>query len=128
MIRLYVVIILSSALGSSACGGSDDMMNGAPARTEVATTAARLSNSYLENAVKAKFKVDEKLRAADLVVSAAADKNEVTLSGSVQSQELRSKAVDLAKSAHSGITVKDNIDVKPSASGTISADPKRPYA
>jgi osmotically-inducible protein OsmY len=39
----------------------------------------------------------------------------VTLSGTVRSQEVRNKAVDLAKSAHSGLTVNDKIDVKPAA-------------
>ncbi|HET8563532.1 MAG TPA: BON domain-containing protein, partial [Candidatus Binatia bacterium] len=69
----------------------------------------------LKKAVEAKIKSDEQLKSAKIDVDANADKNEVTLSGTVPSQDLRAKAVDLAKSAHSGITVNDKIDVKPAA-------------
>ncbi len=72
------------------------------------------SNADLESAVKAKFKADEQLRSADLGVSANSTNNEITLSGSVESEALRSKAVDLAKSVDSGLTVNDQIEVKPS--------------
>jgi osmotically-inducible protein OsmY len=54
------------------------------------------------------------LRSADLGVSVDSTSNEITLSGSVESQTLRSKAVDLAKSVDSGVTVNDQIEVKPS--------------
>ena len=56
-----------------------------------------------------------KLKDAKLDVDANADKNEVTISGTARSQDLRTKAVELAKSAQSGITVNDKIDVKPAA-------------
>jgi osmotically-inducible protein OsmY len=78
------------------------------------TAAIVRSSADLENAVKAKFKADEQLRSADLGVSADSTNNEITLSGSVESQALRSKAVDLAKSVDSGLTVNDQIEVKPS--------------
>ncbi|MGH7828479.1 MAG: BON domain-containing protein [Candidatus Binatia bacterium] len=78
-------------------------------------TDAKMSNSDLENAVKAKLTGDEQLRTADLKVDANADKNEVTISGTVKSQDQRNKAIELAKSAHSGVTVNDKIDVKPAA-------------
>jgi osmotically-inducible protein OsmY len=78
------------------------------------TTASVRSNADLENAVKAKFKADEQLRSAELGVSADSTINEITLSGSVESQALRSKAVDLARSVDSGVTVNDQIEVKPS--------------
>jgi osmotically-inducible protein OsmY len=42
-----------------------------------------------------------------------ASNNSVTLSGTVASQELRTRAVNLAKSAHAGLIVTDKIDVKP---------------
>jgi hypothetical protein len=86
----------------------------APGATSPGSTA-RMSDSDLEKAVKSKLESDEQLRAAKLKVDANADKNEVTLSGTVSSQELRNKAVDMAKNAHSGITVNDKIDVKPAA-------------
>jgi len=72
-----------------------------------------MTDSELENNIKAKLNADPQLKAADLGVSANADKKEVTLSGTVGSQALRTKAVDLAKSAHAGLIITDKIDVKP---------------
>jgi hypothetical protein len=84
-------------------------------RADAPRADVKMSNSDLENVVKAKLSSDEQLRTADLKVDANANKNEVTISGTVQSQEQRSKAIDLAKSAHSGVIVNDKIDVKPAA-------------
>jgi osmotically-inducible protein OsmY len=78
-------------------------------------SAAKMSDSDLEKAVRAKLESDTALKEAKLDVDANADKNEVTLSGTVRSQEVRDKAVELAKSAQAGITVNDKIDVKPAA-------------
>jgi len=78
-------------------------------------TAQGMTGNELENAVKAKLKSDEQLRNADIDVSADAEKNAVTLSGNVPSKEAHEKALELAKSAHSGITVNDKMEVKPSA-------------
>ena len=44
-----------------------------------------------------------------------ATKNEVTISGTVLSQDARTKAVELTKSVQSGLTINDKIDVKPPA-------------
>jgi osmotically-inducible protein OsmY len=74
-----------------------------------------MSDSDLEKAVRAKLESDAQLEDAKLDVDANADKNEVTISGTVRSQDMRTKAVELAKSAQSGITVNDKIDVKPAA-------------
>jgi hypothetical protein len=81
--------------------------------TEPNRTSKGLSGSELENAVKAKLQSDQQLRSASIDVSADAEKNAVTLSGTVPSQEARQKAVELARSAHSGITVNDQMEVKP---------------
>ena len=83
--------------------------------TQTTPSAVKMSDSDLEKAVRAKLESDVALKEAKLDVDANADKNEVTLSGTVRSQEVRNKAVDLAKSAHSGLTVNDKIDVKPAA-------------
>lgn len=72
-----------------------------------------LSSSDLENHIKAKLNSDEQLKGADLSVIADAKKKEATLSGAVESEAVRSKAVELAKSADSGLTVNDLIEVKP---------------
>ena len=107
---LAVLVVLAvAALG---CGRSGDPDN--RASESVSATNTVRSNADLETAVKAKFKTDEQLRSADLGVSADAANNEITLSGSVESEALRSKAVDLARSVDSGVIVNDQIDVKPS--------------
>jgi hypothetical protein len=85
----------------------------APAGSPSKRTETKMSNSDLEEAVKAKLSMEEQLRAANLDVDANADKNEVTISGTVQSQQQRNTAIQLAKSA--GVTVNDKIDVKPAS-------------
>jgi osmotically-inducible protein OsmY len=78
-------------------------------------SAVKMSDSDLEKAVRAKLDTDVALKEAKLDVDADADKNEVTLSGTVRSEEIRNKAVELARTAHSGLSVNDKIDVKPAA-------------
>lgn len=77
------------------------------------TPKAQMTNAELENKVKAKFNTDAHLNAANLSVAANVDRNEITLSGTVGSEALRTKAVELAKSAHEGLIVTTKIDVKP---------------
>ena len=123
---LIVVLFAFVMVVASACGRSTD-----PSRTasepSSGTPSMVRSNANLETAVKAKFKADEQLRSADLGVSADSANNEITLSGSVESQALRSKAVDLAKSVDSEVTINDQIDVKPSGrtAENISSSEKR---
>jgi osmotically-inducible protein OsmY len=109
MVVLFVLVIIAA----SACGRSTDPSK-TVSETSSGTPSMVRSNANLETAVKAKFKADEQLRSADLGVSADSAKNEITLSGSVESHELRFKAVDLAKSVDSEVRVNDQIDVKPS--------------
>jgi osmotically-inducible protein OsmY len=100
------------AIAAVACDRSGGSASKTPELS--GTTSMVRSTMDLENAVKAKFKADEQLRSADLGVSADSTNNEITLSGAVESQILRSKAVDLARSVDSGVTVNDQIEVKPS--------------
>jgi osmotically-inducible protein OsmY len=67
----------------------------------------------LEKAIKTMFARDEQVRKADLSVQADVTKNEVTLSGTVESEAVQSKAVELAKIAHVGVVVNDKMTVKP---------------
>jgi osmotically-inducible protein OsmY len=110
--KSLAVVMFLLAIAAVACNRSGDSGNKASTLSE--TTAMVRSNADLESAVKAKFKADEQLRSAELGVSANSTNNEITLSGSVESEALRSKAVDLAKSVDSGLTVNDQIEVKPS--------------
>jgi len=76
------------------------------------TTAASPSNSDLEQAIKSKMAAAPELVNA-INVSANVDKNEVTLSGTVPSESLRTEAVQIAKSSREGVIVTDKIDVNP---------------
>jgi len=69
----------------------------------------------LEKAVRAKLENDAQLKVADVSVNADAERNEITLSGTVRSNAAREKAIELAKSAKPGVLVNDQIDVKPGA-------------
>lgn len=122
------LVILAMGVGFVACDrASEERRSEAPSPTTPGTTApapgtaapksadSKMSNSDLEKAVKTKLSADEQLRTANLDVDANADKNEITISGTVQSQDHRNKAIELAKSAHSGVTVNDKIDVKPTS-------------
>jgi osmotically-inducible protein OsmY len=77
------------------------------------TSKAQMTNSELEEKIKARFKTDAQLNAANLSVDANVNRNEITLSGTVGSESLRTKAIELAKSAHAGLIVTTKIDVKP---------------
>jgi osmotically-inducible protein OsmY len=100
-------------------GGCDDRSrqpaNQVTPSPSATPSASKMSDSDLEKAVRAKLESDAQLKDAKLDVDANTDKNEVTISGTVRSQDMRTKAVELAKSAQSGITVNDKIDVKPAA-------------
>ena len=76
---------------------------------------ASMRDFDLENVVRAKLENDPQLKSADLSVNADAVRNEVTLSGTVRTRAAREKAIELAKSAKTGVAVNDKIDVNPGA-------------
>ena len=111
------LVILALGVAFAACDRTDDARRseknlGSTAPLGSASERS-VSNSDLEETVKAKLSTEEQLRAANLDVEANVDKNEVTISGTVQSQEQRNTAIEHAKSA--GVTVNDKIDVKPAS-------------
>jgi osmotically-inducible protein OsmY len=71
------------------------------------------ANAKLEEAIRTMFERDEQVRRARLSVRADVTKNEVTLSGTVKSEAVRARAVELAKTAHVGVVVNDRMTVKP---------------
>lgn len=73
----------------------------------------KMTNDDLDRMVTAKVNSDATLAAYNIDVDADADKNAVTLKGTVPTESLRMKAVDAAKSANAGLMVTDKIDVKP---------------
>jgi hyperosmotically inducible periplasmic protein len=89
------------------------LMACAPSEPINGTSNTKMTDSELENKIKAKFDSDARLKAADLNISANAEKNEATVSGAVPTQALRMKAVNLAKEASSGLVLTDKIEVRP---------------
>jgi BON domain len=77
------------------------------------------ANAKLEKAVKSMFADDEQVQKADLSVRADVTKNEVTLSGTVESEAVRARVVELAKTAQVGVVVKDEMIVTPRGSKNL---------
>jgi len=75
--------------------------------------ALPLTDSDLTSNIKAKLDSDEAVRRADLKVDANASENRATLSGTVPTETLRTRAIELAHSAKAGMTLDVKIDVKP---------------
>ena len=95
--------VLAIVIGLAAC-------NSKPPDTQ---TVPKVSNDQLDRSVTAKINGEPALVAYNLDVDADADKNAVTISGTVPTESLRMKAVDAAKAVDAGLTITDKIDVKP---------------
>jgi hyperosmotically inducible periplasmic protein len=106
----FAVLAVTAGLALNACDSTyNKEMSGST--TSGATT--KMSDSDLEKSIKAKLDTDAQLKAANISVSASADRNEATISGTVETQALRSKAVELVKSTHAALILTDKIEVKP---------------
>jgi len=70
------------------------------------------ADAKLEEAVRAGLADDRQLRSVNLRVKADVTKNQVTLSGVVGSEALKQRAGEIAKQAHAGVTVENQIQVK----------------
>ena len=105
-------IIVTAWLVLPGCKDSNSPTGNVPV-SERPAGEAKLSDSDLEKAVRAKLESDDQIRAANLKVDAEADDNKVSIKGTVASQDVRMKAIELAKSAQPGLTVNDEIEVRP---------------
>jgi hyperosmotically inducible periplasmic protein len=76
-----------------------------------APSAHTVSNGDVEHQIEAQYASRPPL--SRLRVSANVDKSEVTVTGTVASEEDRSQAVNIVKQARPGYAVTDKIDVKP---------------
>lgn len=76
-----------------------------------AVPQAQLSSLALEDRIKTNFNSDPQLKASNLDVKADMDRHEVMLSGTVESEAVKTKAIDVAKSAEAGMTVSTKIEV-----------------
>lgn len=110
--RLFI-LLLALAAGSLFGCERPETTSGPNATASPTGTRTAMSDSDLENAIKSRFNNDAQLKAANLDVDADAGNNRATLSGTVESEALRMRAVDMAKAAHAGLVVTDKIDVKP---------------
>lgn len=72
-----------------------------------------MNDSDVEKVLKERFNSDPQLRDSDIDVSANADNNEIRLSGTVHSEEIRQRAVQIAQGSVPGFSVSDTIDVEP---------------
>jgi osmotically-inducible protein OsmY len=72
-----------------------------------------MTDDQLENSIESRIHADARLSAYNIDVDADVSDNKVTLSGAVPSEELRTRAVDLAKEGNGQLVIADKIDVKP---------------
>jgi hyperosmotically inducible protein len=109
MKKLIIIglILAVPSLGFMAC--EDRGGDGA----KMTDSATPMSNADLENNIKSKLDADDQLKAANLKVKADGDKKVATLSGTVESESLRSKAIDLARSAQPDVMIQDRIEITP---------------
>ena len=104
-------------LGISASLSGCSQAGSAPA-TSNSTAPAQISNPALEEKITTNFNTDEQLRASDLEVKANVDRNEVTVSGTVESEVVKTRAVESARGAHAGLIVISEIEVDPNCCGS----------
>lgn len=110
----YIFFIVLALGWMSALGRMSEYFVEAQAAASPTGLGSRsAANAKLEKAVKSMFAQDEQVRRADLTVRADVTKNEVTLSGTVESEAVRSRAIELAKTAHAGVVVNDRMTVMP---------------
>ena len=74
----------------------------------VATT---LTDTDLRQTVEAKLATQSQL--GDVRANADVEKNQITLTGTVETEQARMQAVDMAKASRANVSVVDKIDVKP---------------
>ncbi len=115
MKRPFLMTSIVLAVGVSIAGckdASDKPMSNGPV-AERRADGTKMSDSDLEKAIKAKLESDTQTRQANLSVDAEANENKVSIKGTVFSHEVRTRAIELAKSVQPGLTINDEIEVKP---------------
>jgi osmotically-inducible protein OsmY len=113
LLMAALVLAFGPALPTSGASHEETAM--AETKKPLGAGDAGKANAKLEQAVRAKLDEDPEIKAAKLTVSADVTRNHITLAGTLASEELRERAVELAKSAHAGVIVNDKIQVKRAA-------------
>lgn len=81
-------------------------------------------STCLENMIQSKLDADPNLKDSDIRASVD-EQNRVTLSGSVNSDDLRNNAVRIAREAAPGFMIADTIDVRPGQMARADFDPNQ---
>jgi osmotically-inducible protein OsmY len=97
---MRILTVLSIVLLLVGCSGSNTAETGS-------------ADKDLEQAITARLASVPQIQAANITVAASVTRNEAALSGTLPSEELRLRAVELARSAKPGLLIADKIDVKP---------------
>ena len=105
MKQVLLLMLLVCLVVPVACTGRNESTQ--------AAREPRMTDSELKNKIETRIKSDAQIHDNDISVSADADKNTATLSGTVESEETRSRVVEMARAAQPGLIVQDKIDVKP---------------
>jgi osmotically-inducible protein OsmY len=113
-----IILALGGMSALVLCRTSEYFAEAQAASSPTGLGSPSAANAKLEKAVKSMFVQDEQVRRAELSVQADVTKNEVTLSGTVESEAVRARAVELAKTAHVGVVVNDRMFVKSRRSNT----------
>jgi osmotically-inducible protein OsmY len=111
--QMFFILLALSGSALALFGASEYFSKARAASSPTGLGSPSVANAKLEKAVRSMFERDERVRRANLSVRADVTKNEVTLSGMVESEPVRARAVELAKTAHVGVVVNDRITVKP---------------
>jgi hyperosmotically inducible periplasmic protein len=82
--------------------------NTATTRSEVSMT-----DTQVEEGILSRYAADADLNRADLKVDADVSDHKVTVSGTVPTEAMRSRAVEMAQSFQNSLVVNSKIDVKP---------------
>lgn len=107
--RITLTLLMAGLLASLGCS-DQGVQNSSPARE---------ADTDLKQSVQSRLASDPALAQIDISVDAS--QNQVTLSGTVRSEESRMVAVGMAKTARPNVTVVDRVEVIPEAA-TRSGD------
>ncbi len=121
---LTVALVLGATILLSVLRRSQAQESSSASAAGVAQGAGNPSavNAKLEETVKSMLRRDNRLRNANLEVNADMTKYEITLSGTVDSEAMRDKAVELAKTAQVGVVVNDRMKVRQGATNRTGKD------
>ena len=81
--------------------------------TTSASAPSTMTDSDLQRAIQSSLEADAQLSAAKIDIDADAKDNKITLKGTVPTETMRIRAVELAKAGRPNLEVTDKIDVKP---------------